>query len=266
VDLAAVFLLSLLGGYYFFYFWRLTAFGTRRSEGRHLYFRAALGGIVFFGVALAIRTVLLNNSSAYAALDLGLVEYVKPVLKTEDPVGTSLEAARAEQTRRAEWVVTAGYSLLVGILAAGVLNLFTSRSKALQRSLGPLDRLLFEAQLADLPVNVTLKNGKTYIGLVQATPDPGSSPNAVSLLPMFSGSRDANGRMVLTTDYETLYQRLVLGRAVELGLPDDWFSHFRLMIPAESILTASLFSPAIYAEFNPLWRERIAMQHVAGDS
>lgn len=48
MELAAVFGLSLLGGYFFAAWWRLTSYATRRYEGHHLYFRAALCGVVFF--------------------------------------------------------------------------------------------------------------------------------------------------------------------------------------------------------------------------
>jgi hypothetical protein len=260
MDLAAVFLLSLLGGYYLFYFWRLTGFETRRSEGHHLYFRAAAGGVLIFLIAFLIRLVLVAYWDGFEGFDTALVEYIRPVLKADSPAGTALDVANAEQTRRAQWVVTAGYSLLLGVLAAWVLNIFTSTIKIQRASLGPLDRLLFDAQLVDLPVNLTLKSGKTYIGLVQSTPDPVSETPAVTLLPMLSGHRDERGRLAVTTDYQTLYQTLNSGRATQLGLPEDWFSHFKLVIPAESILTASLFDTVVYAEFNPQWRQRILDQ------
>jgi hypothetical protein len=70
VDLAAVFLLSLLGGYSFAYVWRVTAFTTIRIEGHHLYFRAALWGTLFFAIALALRLTLLRNFPRYQSFEL----------------------------------------------------------------------------------------------------------------------------------------------------------------------------------------------------
>jgi hypothetical protein len=252
VDLAAVFLLSLLGGYYFASLWRLTAFATRRVEGHHLYFRAALCGVICFAAALLLRTVLIKTSSWYPAVDEALVSYVKPILKEESGVG------EADQIRRAQWVITAGYSLVLAIMFAGLFNILTPRRWALYRSAGALDKLLMEAQRQDLPVSLTLTSEKVYIGVVIATPDPNVTPSVVTILPMFSGHRDELGRLGLTTDYETLYTSLHRGRATQLGLPDQWLSQFRLTIPAESIVTAALFSPAVYAEFNPLWKQQIA--------
>lgn len=77
---------------------------------------------------------------------------------------------------------------------------------------------------------------------------------------MLSGNRDSEGRLNPPTDYESVYSNLEHGRAAQLGLPADWPSQFELTIRVDDIVTAALFSPAIYAEFNPDWKQRIA-QH-----
>jgi hypothetical protein len=170
MDLAAAFLLSLLGGYCFAYVWRVTAFTTKRIEGHHLYFQAALWGTMFFSIALALRLALIRNFPPYQDFELTLVDYLRPALRVE----------------------------------------------AL---------------------------------------DPIREPVAVTLLPIFSGNRDAEGRLNLTTDYEALYSTLSRGRAAQLGLPSDWSSQFELTIRADQIVTAALFSAPIYAEFNPGWKQ-----------
>jgi hypothetical protein len=78
VDLTAVFLLSLLGGYCFAYVWRVTAFTTRRIEGHHLYFRAALWGTMFFAIALALRLALIRNSRHLRRVQSGLERAHQP--------------------------------------------------------------------------------------------------------------------------------------------------------------------------------------------
>jgi hypothetical protein len=107
-DLAAAFLLSLLGGYCFAYVWRAISFTTKRAEGHHLYFRAALCGAIFFSMSLALRIALTSSFPAYLKLDSARVEYVGPALKEEPGLASS------ERTRRAEWVITAVYSLMLG--------------------------------------------------------------------------------------------------------------------------------------------------------
>jgi hypothetical protein len=258
VELAAVFLLPLLGGYYLLYFWRRTAFPFKRSEGHHLYFHAALGGVLLFIAAFVLRALFLAWRR-FSDFDEMLIEYFWPLLKGE-PSGTLFATATLEQLRRVQWAITAGYSLVLGLVVTSILNLFTNPIAVLRRILAPLDNLLLQAQLEDLPVSFTLNNGKTYIGLIAATPDPEKTPRAVTVLPMMSGKRDELGRMSLTTDYETLYTSLAEGRAAALDLPEDWINQFRLIIPAETIVSAALFSPAVYGEFNPRWRERLAEQ------
>ncbi len=251
MDLAAVFLLSLLGGYFFAYFWKRTAYTTLRLEGHHLYFRAAFFGVLLFAAAIAVRQGLLALVSGYKVFDDALVQYIKPALKEENGLGAT------ELRSRAEWVVTAVYSLAIGPVAAWVLNLFTSRWWALESSLAGLDRLLLQAQLADMPVCLTLTTGKVYIGPVVSITDPNGMP-MVTLLPVYSGYRDAEGRMILTTDYDRVYADLERGGAAQLDLPTDWQSRFQLAIQAEMIVTAALFSPSVYAKFNPGWREQLA--------
>ena len=253
MDLAAVFLLSLLGGYCFAYVWRVTAFTTKRLEGHHLYFRAALWGTMFFAIALALRLMLIGNSPQYQNFELALVDYLRPALKGEP--GLTVTA----QTRRVEWVVTTIYSLLLGTVSSALLNQVTPRRWALKRSVSPFYSLLLEAQQEGNPVSLTLNTGKVYIGLLVETLDPIREPVAVTLLPLFSGNRDAEGRVNLTTDYESLYLSFSRGRGAQLGLPADWLSQFDLAIRADDIVTATPFSPAIYAEFNPDWNRRVAL-------
>lgn len=251
VDLAAAFLLSLLGGYCFAYLWRATAFATKRAEGHHLYFRAALCGAMLFALALCLRTLLAFDSLAYLNFDSTLVEYVRPALKAESGL------AWVAQGRRAEWVVTAIYSLLLGIGCGVLANLVTPRRWALRRSLSTFDRLLLRSHLEGVPVSLTLKTGKIYVGLVAKHPNPTREPVAVTLLPMLSGNRNAEGRITLTTDYDAVYSDLREGKAARLGLQADWESEIEMQIRTDEIVIAALFSEAIYTEFNPEWRQHV---------
>lgn len=185
-----------------------------------------------------------------------LVEYVKPALKEEANVSAAAE------TLRAEWVATALYSLVLGPLTAWLLNRVTPILWAQLKTVGALDELLLRAQQERTPVAVTLNSGKAYIGLVISITDPDDDPPALVLLPMFSGYRDPRGQLVLTSDYEDLYKGLRgYPMRQRLNLPDDWTRQFHITIRADSVITANLFSTAVYAEFNPDWKERIARQH-----
>ena len=254
MDLAAVFALSLLGGYYFSIIWRLTAFSTRRVEGQHLYFRAALYGAILFLAALGLRNWVLVHLPGYLDFDAGLINYVKPALKEETGITAPAEA------RRAEWLVTAAYSMLIGPVGAVLLNVVTPRRWALRRSLDALDKLLLDAQNLEMPVQLTLNNQKVYIGLALSNANPDPKPDVIKILPMFSGYRDPRGRMVLTSNYEAVYTKLEAGEAAVLGLSADWLAQFELSIRADTIVSPAMFSPAIYASFNPDWEQQIAQQ------
>jgi hypothetical protein len=255
LDLAAVFLLSLLGGYFFAAWWKVTAYATRRSEGHHLYFRAALCGVIFFACALALRTYGIPHSPRLQSLDAALIDYVKPALKEE----SGLPAAAQE--RRAQWVATALYSLVLGPLSAFILNRFTPSRWAQQLTVRGLDEILLRAQREEMPVSLTLNTGKVYIGLVVSITDPEGDPTMLKLLPMFSGHRDEQGRLTLTTDYQDVYAKLRSHqeqKLEELNLASRWIEQFYLAVRADMVVSASLFAPGVYAYFNPDWKQKIA--------
>jgi hypothetical protein len=252
VDLAAVFLLPLLGGYCFASTWRGTAFRTGQIDGQHLYFRAALWGVALFSFALALRTVLVWN---FASIEN--IEYVRPAVREQSGFAVS------DQFRRIEWVIVSVYSLLLGAGCGPILNLVTPRMWALRRNVSALHRFLSRAYRDDVPVALTLDTGKVYIGLVNESLQ---DPAFVTLMPRFSGHRDSEGRIALTTDYDSVYSRLAGSNDADILLPADWPSNFELTIRADKIITATPFSPAIYTEFNPGWRERIAQQATRYDS
>ena len=87
--------------------------------------------------------------------------------------------------------------------------------------------------------------------------DPNGIPT-ITIVRVFSGHRDAHGRMLLTTDYDRVYAELERGGATQLGLPADWKLQFHLAIRADTIVTATLFSPSVYARFTADWQERLA--------
>jgi hypothetical protein len=71
-----------------------------------------------------------------------------------------------------------------------------------------LDLLLLRAHESDTPVSITLDSGKAYAGLVVKITDPERSPSTITLLPLLSGHRDENGKLIFTTDYSAIYAAL----------------------------------------------------------
>ena len=248
MDLAAVFILALLGGYAFFTRWHVTSFHAKRAEGQRLYLEAALIGARVFLLALVLHVVGMVYWNGYAtSLGGAAMAAADSILK--DPHGTV----------QVHLVVAAAYSVPLGAILATLFNLRQPREVALRRSLSALDAYLRDAQLAEVPVAVTLTTGKVYIGYVMQITDPDRPPPAIILLPVFSGHRDTSGRLTLTTDYLRFYEAFSEdgNRATDLGLPEDWQSRFEIVLRADQIISANMFSPAVYSEFNPGWRESI---------
>jgi hypothetical protein len=210
-----------------------------------------LCGAILFSLSLGIRTLLVSGCNACLKFDSTVIEYVRPVLRAE--TGLAFSA----QTRRAEWVITSAYSLLLGAGCGVIANLFTPRQWALRRSVNAFDRLLLQAYFKGFLVSLTLRTSTVYVGVVATLPDPTRESVIVTLLTMLSGNRDAEGRVTLTTDYERVYSTLKAGRAKQLCLPADWESRFKLLIRADEIVTAALFLPEVYTEFNPDWKQQI---------
>jgi hypothetical protein len=255
VDLAAVFLLALLGGYYFALIWRYTAFSTRRIDGHHLYFRSALFGFISFLIALLFRLELLPAIHGYKEFETAVLNYIAPVLSTA-------KSSQTEDGRHpAEFLLTAAYSLVAGPFCGLLLNYLTPTRWAQIRSLGTLNRLLLQSQDEGMPVQLTLDSGKVYIGMVASITDPDKEADFITVVPMYSGHRDERNQMRLTTDYEAVYNALRAGRAKDLGLPGDWLSQFALAIKADTIISATKFSLATYSMFNPDWRNSITASH-----
>lgn len=251
MEVATVFALSLVGGYLFAAHWRYTSYAIRRSEGQHLYFRAAFYAIAWFIAAFLLRIILLVHWEDYASLEKALTSYIAPALK--DP----------SNERQVELVVTALYSCVVGPAIAVLLNGLTPRVVALRQRLSAMDLLLFNAQRAGLPVQVTLSSGKVYIGAVRRIRDPERPPETIALFPMYSGHRGDDGRLQITTDYEEIYKGLSDPQMrAELGIGSDFARYFDLELRADLIISAEIFTPQIYSQFNPGWRDAIGKRKV----
>lgn len=188
-----VLLLPLLGGYFFITHWLPTRFATKRYAGERLLFHAAAAGLAwlvagFFGVTLL------------------------------DSVVPSIEA----EWKKLVPFPYAGTSLLAflgGALGWWPLNLLLRLSgrdrdhyaRAAREAWGDYLEILLEDSIQrSLPVAVTLKNGKFYIGWVLQNFDPAYERKYVRLLPTDSGYRDpTTHRLNFTTNYSPVLREVM---------------------------------------------------------
>lgn len=241
-----VLLLPLLGGYFFINHWLPTRFATKRYAGERLLFHAAAAGLVW--LAAAFLGVTLVNS---------------------------LDPSIGVAWKKLVPFPYAGVSLLAffgGALGGWPLNLllwFSGRTRnhyarAAMEAWGDYLEILMEDSIQrSLPVGVTLKNGKFYIGLVLQNFDPAYERKYVRLLPTDSGYRDpTTHRLNFTTNYSPVLREAVrrLGEAEAAAgsvgpanaadrhpqaKPED----FQIVPPGSEIQSTVLWDWDAYAQF-----------------
>lgn len=241
-----VLLLPLLGGYFFITNWNPTRFATKRYSGERLLFHAAAAGLIWLVVAFAGVTVM------DAAWPEVRSEWRK--LVPFQYAGTSLAA------------------FLGGAVGWLPLNWLASMfgygrqrfARVAMEAWGDyLEIALEESIQRTLPVAITLKNGKFYIGFVLQNFDPAYERKYVRVLPTDSGYRDPDThKVVLTTKYspvlEEVARRLdeletdmqsvqppVVVERPRLIEPED----FQVVLPVSEIQSAGLWDWDAYELF-----------------
>ncbi|HEX8452047.1 MAG TPA: hypothetical protein VF647_08120 [Longimicrobium sp.] len=185
-----VLLLPLLGGYFFITRWLPTRFATKRYTGERLLFHAAAAGLAWLAIAFVGVTLLDSRDPSLGAEWKKLIPFPY--------AGTSLLA------------------FLGGALGWWPLNLLlrlvgrtrNHYARAAMETWGDYLEILMEDSIQrSLPVAVTLKNGKVYIGWVLQNFDPAYERKYLRLLPSDSGYRDpATHELNLTTHYSPVLQ------------------------------------------------------------
>ena len=151
-------------------------------------------------------------------------------------------------------------SLVLAVCLPGVLNAFYDDHKGAERAAveaGDHIELLIQESIDDqVPVEVTLRNRKIYIGLGLEDGIGTSSESDIALIPMYSGYRDEETlNLKIEIDYlSAIWEFLEYD---EGGSSDEdidrWSSEeFRVVIPVTEIVSARLFDEELYDEFAEL--------------
>jgi|GEM_PF-5835858 hypothetical protein len=147
-------------------------------------------------------------------------------------------------------------AFLIGLSLAHISNWVSSKERILKKLVekygGDAERLIQECFYLKELLAVSLKNEKVYIGFI--TEFKASLDNTyISLDPVFSGYRDEQKKLVLTTDYleafetfETFYPEK---EEVTNELPNQ-VGFSKLLIKKEEIRTFSKFDMDLYMAFN----------------
>lgn len=213
-----LFLVPVLGGYLFLTRLHYTRYGILRKSGYHLFFQSAIAGGV---LALIARAMVVFLSDYFPQAD--------PLWKRYVPIDFS---------------GTVALSVLLGLVLPYLVNCFYGKERAERRAAsesGALVELVISESLdRQKPVELSLKNGKSYIGFALDRKITSFGQSDIALIPMKSGYRDKdNHKLILTTDYIPTIRRCLDDKS---EIPDLRYEDFRIVIPVSEVQTARNFS------------------------
>lgn len=234
MELTALLLLPLVGGYLFANTCNATRFRAAREEGHRLYFRAAFYGVLLFFVSAVIRLLLVKAWPAYRTWEAGILAAIQPILKDGKEDSAIV-------------VLLAFFAMGIGWLAGHVFNRLLGETPWLRAAIqdDEFEALLHHALARAMPVALTMENGKVYVGFVRKTFKPKVARKNFRILPLMSGYRDSAGKINFTTFYDKAYEQVrQSSRPAKLYLED-----FEMVFPTERVQSAGLFDVQTYSEF-----------------
>lgn len=104
------------------------------------------------------------------------------------------------------------------------------------------DLILFRAWSTETPIALTLASGKYYVGQVLRAIDPNEDRKTLRILPLVSGYRGPDFRVILTTAYSGVREQFEAANGGEPSL-------FELAVVRSEIQTLSMFDFQAYEKF-----------------
>ena len=220
-----LFLIPILGGYWFLTHWYFTKYSALRESGYHLFFRSAFAGVLL---------------SFFARFLIYLLNLYFPW------IGTLWKSVMPY-----DYYGTAILSVILGFLLPFALNPFYGQERA-QRRTAEERGALIESIIADSLdrrklIELSLKNGKVYIGFAFRSRMIRRDESDVALIPLASGYRNQETHeLTITTNYApAINEYLDSDQEISDLIRED----FRVVISASEIVSARIFSPEIYQRF-----------------
>lgn len=215
-------LIPALGGYWFLTNWNYTRFQAARSSGYHVFFRSGFFGAVLFVVAQGI---------------ISLLNHFCP--RTQELWESLFSAPYSDAV---------ALSVVLGFALPYLLNVIFDQEDGARRAAEEygegIELLIYESILEESTVEVSLKTGKSYIGIATEVPIALQGEADVSLIPLASGHRDKETQELRITTY---YAPVVLQAMLEKS--DLVMEDFRIVIATSEIVSARLFDLKIHEKF-----------------
>ena len=218
------FLIPAVSGYWFLTHLYFTSYGVVRESGYHVFFRAVIAGAILAFIA----------HTAIFFLTPCVPPEVSTFWKTFIPIRNS-----------GAIMLTA----VLGFVLPIVGNKLYSKEKAAKRAAdisGDLIELLIAESIEHQRlIEISLKNGKSYIGFALVSGITRQGESDIALIPMVSGYRNKDTHeLEITTNYAPVVQESLDDYSSELVYED-----FRIVIPMPEILSARIFHPEAYERF-----------------
>ena len=242
MDTVLLFALPLVGGLIFCSTWNFTRWRVAREDGHRLYFRAVLFGALIFALVATLRQFEVSFPLWVSAVSV-VRDAIKPMAKDQ-------AAAKAI----ADLAITCFLAMLAGWPLAKSLNILFRKNYWLRRAIAEdeLEKFLLDSVDNELPIIITMDDGKVYVGFLVAGFDPAIGRKCLSLLPLISGYRDgATQKVKFTTFYTQVYGSDTVKGLAELPEPLAHLTaeHFITVIPADRISSCRLFDATAYQVF-----------------
>lgn len=218
-------LIPSLGGYWFLRHANFTRFEIFRLSGYHLLFQSALAGII---LALVAHVIALSINS--------LIPQLRSLLHVHIPI---------------DYGDTAFLSLLLAIAVPPAMNKFYSKEKAAKRTAenyGDLIELMIARAFEQRKlIELSLKNRKSYIGMVRQRSITKRGQSDVTLVPVVSGYRsEGTLELHITTDYVPIIYEMIENDPDEIP---EILRDFNVVLPRSEVCSARIFDPEAYRLF-----------------
>lgn len=231
-------LIPIIAGYIILEYCELYRYNSQRLTAQRLIFKSILAGIILSVITFILRWVIMEFFPDTFGRVSSFLDQV-PLNNIEYSGTLSVVLLIAV-------IFTFGFNFIYWI--GSKLNLWHIKSfvyKAVAKHGDELDVLFKESSDRANPflVQVTLKNGKVYVGFIDDVIEP-SRTNYASIYPVMSGYRDSETkRLYFTTQYD------LITHALKIDQGEVFMDVLRMVIKQDEILTAHRFDPDIYDRF-----------------
>jgi hypothetical protein len=224
-----VLILPLLAGYLYCTRCNKVWFEYRQADGNRLLLASALYGVVF--LLLATGVIVIAGPLAGRVSWLGETTRFWMSHNPYPHLGKSLASL--------------GLSCLVTLAFNKLFNRDKEKYRVLEEELEVFEQLLQRAVDTTHPLLLSLNNQKAYVAF--SLDKVRIDRKYLKVLPLWSGYRKSDTQeVVFTTDYTKVYDEL--GELVEDSDIDARLEDFALVIPAEFVVSATLFDMQLYSE------------------